>query len=443
MRRLFGTDGVRGVANKELTPDLVLALGRAGGRVLLPSGGEMVVGRDTRLSGPMLEGALVAGLASAGISVRTCGVIPSPAIAFLTLDERAGAGAVISASHNPVADNGVKFFSDQGFKLPAELEERIEDAMADPGGGEPPIGKELGSVSALQGALDRYIEHLTATLDSSLDGVKVVLDCAHGAAYEAAPAAFRAAGAEVVVIHGEPDGARINVDCGSTAPEQAGKTVVAEGAHLGFAFDGDADRVLALDEHGQLIDGDQIIGLLALGLAERGELDTSQVVATVMSNLGFIKAMEANSIDVITAPVGDKHVVEAMNASGAVLGGEQSGHIVFGRHATTGDGILTALQVAQVVAAGSDPLSHIARFFEPYPQVLVNVSVRSKEGLDSAQSLWDEIRSVEDSLGTNGRVLVRASGTEPLVRVMIEASDVEVAHRTAESLAESVRRELA
>jgi phosphoglucosamine mutase len=443
MRRLFGTDGVRGVANKDLTPDLVLALGRAGGRVLLPSGGEVVVGRDTRLSGPMLEGALVSGLSSAGVTVRTCGILPSPAVAFLTVDERAAAGAVISASHNPVADNGVKFFSDEGYKLPAEMEERIEEAMAEPASEELPIGAGVGSVAPLGHALDRYVDHLTGTLETSLAGLKVVLDCAHGAAYEAGPRALRAAGAEVVVIHGEPDGARINVDCGSTAPELAGKAVVAEGAQLGLAFDGDADRVLALDEQGQLVDGDQIIGMLALGMVERGQLDNAQVVATVMSNLGFMKAMEANSIGVITSPVGDKHVVEAMNASGAVLGGEQSGHIVFGQHATTGDGILTALQVAQIVASTQKPLSETARFFEPYPQVLLNVEVTSRESLESAESLWDQIRSVEESLGEDGRVLVRASGTEPVVRVMVEAADAEVARRTAENLAESVRSALA
>ncbi len=439
MTRLFGTDGVRGVANRDLTPDLVLALGRAGGEVLLPSGARVVVGRDTRLSGPMLEGALIAGLASAGASVRSCGVLPSPAVAFLTLDERAGAGAMISASHNPVADNGVKFFSNEGYKLPGELEERIEAAMADPHGDELPVGTALGSVAPLEDALDRYVAHLTGTLETSLAGLKVVLDCAHGASYEAAPTAFRDAGAEVVVIHGEPDGARINVDCGSTAPELAGKAVVAEGAGLGLAFDGDADRVLALDEQGQLVDGDQILGLLALGLAERDELDTAQVVATVMSNLGFIKAMQSRSIGVITSPVGDKHVVEAMNASGAVLGGEQSGHIVFGRHATTGDGILTALQLAQVVAAGSEPMSRVARFFEPYPQILLNVEVRSREGLDSAESLWEEIRSVEGSLGEEGRVLVRASGTEPLVRVMVEAEAEEDARRHVAEVVAAVR----
>jgi phosphoglucosamine mutase len=442
MKRLFGTDGVRGVANKDLTPDLVLALGRAGGSVLLPEGGEVVVGRDTRLSGPMLEGALVAGLSSAGVAVRTCGVLPSPAVAFLTVNERAGAGAVISASHNPVADNGVKFFSDEGYKLPAALEERIEEVMGDPAPEELPVGELVGSVAPLDDAIDRYVDHLTGTLSTSLSGLKVVLDCAHGAAYEAAPKALRAAGAEVVVIHGEPDGARINVDCGSTAPELAGKAVVAEGAQLGLAFDGDADRVLALDEQGQLVDGDQIIGMLALGMAERGELDNAQVVVTVMSNLGFIKAMETNSIGVIISPVGDKHVVEAMNASGAVLGGEQSGHIVFGGHATTGDGILTALQVAQVVASTNKPLSKTARFFEPYPQVLLNVEVGSKESLESADSLWDEIHGIEHTLGEEGRVLVRASGTEPLVRVMVEAAEAEVAHRTAENLAESVRKHL-
>jgi phosphoglucosamine mutase len=442
MPRLFGTDGVRGVANRDLTPDLVLALGRAGGRTLLPSGGEIVVGRDTRLSGPLLEGALVAGLASAGADVLTAGTVPSPAVAFLTLDRRAGAGAVISASHNPVPDNGIKFFTDQGLKLSVAQEEAIEEAMAEPDDVPLPTGTEVGSITSLEDASERYLEHLAGTVSTSLRGMKVVLDCAFGAAFEAAPAAFRAAGAEVVVLHAEPDGERINVDSGSTAPQKAGSAVVAEGADLGFAFDGDADRVLALDEEGRLVDGDQIIGLLALDLAERGELGAGQVVATVMSNLGFIRAMEANAIDVLTAPVGDKNVVEAMNASGAVLGGEQSGHIVFGRHATTGDGILTALQIAQVVARSGKPLSGTARFFEPFPQVLLNVEVAARGRLDSAESLWREINSVEATLGEDGRVLVRESGTEPLVRVMVEAADAEVARRTAEDLAEKVRSSL-
>ena len=437
MGRLFGTDGIRGVANKDLTPDLALALGRAAGRVLLAGGGEIVVGRDTRLSGPMLEEALVAGLCSAGADVRIAGILPTPAVAFLTVDEGAGAGAVISASHNPVADNGIKFFSNEGVKLPMELEDRIEAAMAETGP-DLPTGEKIGSSAELARAVDRYVDHLVGTLDRSLTGLKVVLDCAHGAAFEAAPKAFSAAGADVVSIHTEPDGARINVDCGSTAPEEAGKRVVAEGADLGLAFDGDADRVLALDEHGELVDGDMIIGLLALGMAERDELDGDSVVATVMSNLGFIKGLEDKGIDVVAAPVGDRHVAEAMAQTGAVLGGEQSGHVIFGRHATTGDGVLTGLQLAQLVGASGEPLSRAARFFEPYPQVLINVEVSAKEQLDSADALWEEVRAADARLGDDGRILVRASGTEPLVRVMVEASDAAVARRTAEQLADAV-----
>lgn len=440
MKRLFGTDGVRGVANKELTPDLALALGRAAGFVLARDGGDVVVGRDTRLSGPMLEAALVAGLCSAGVNSALAGIIPTPAIAFLTVDHGARAGAVISASHNPVPDNGIKFFSDEGIKISGNQEEMIESAMAAEAP-ELPTGGGVGTAEVLDGALDHYIDHLLSAIDSPLRGLKVVLDCAYGAAWQAGPRAFREAGAEVISMHAEPDGARINVDCGSTSPTELGRRVVAESADLGLAFDGDADRVLAIDERGEVVDGDRIIAMAAFGMHEAGELKNDIVVATVMANLGFDRALRERGIEVVAAPVGDKFVAEAMAEHGAMLGGEQSGHIIFAAHSTTGDGVLTGLKVAEIVVGSDEPMSRASDVFEPFPQVLINVPVSAKDKLESAEALWEEVKRVEKSLG-DGRVLVRASGTEPLVRVMVEASDPDTAATSASQLAEAVTREL-
>lgn len=436
MTKLFGTDGVRGVANRDLTPDLVLALGRAAGLVAARRG-TVVVGRDTRLSGPMLEAALVAGLCSSGASVRLAGVVPTPAVAFLTLEEKADAGAVISASHNPVPDNGIKFFSSDGYKLGSELEEAIEESMADHPA-DLPTGTALGSAEILDDASDLYVDHLLRSVDTPLAGLRVVLDCAHGAAYEVGPRAFKEAGATVTVLHAEPDGSRINVACGSTDLTELAKQVQAGGADMGFGFDGDADRVLAVDEHGEGVDGDRIIALSALRLKEKGELVKDLVVGTVMANLGFRRTLAEHGIEVLTASVGDRFVVEQMRESGAVLGGEQSGHVIFAEHSTTGDGILTALQVASAVAASDATLSRLAHVFEPFPQVLINVPVKDRAGLEGAEDLWERVREAEASLGEDGRVLLRASGTEQLVRVMVEAEDEEVAQRTARELAGAV-----
>jgi phosphoglucosamine mutase len=441
MTRLFGTDGVRGVANRELTPDLALALGRAAGRALT-EGGEVVVGRDTRVSGGMLEGALVAGLCSTGADVRLTGIIPTPAVAFLTMEEKASAGAVISASHNPIEDNGIKFFSSEGLKISATVEEEIEALMEHPPV-DLPTGVDVGVCDRLDDATDRYVDHVVATLGTPLSGLRVVLDCAFGAAWEAGPRAFEQAGAEVVAINDEPDGARINVACGSTDMTQLSKVVAAEGADLGIAFDGDADRALAVDELGGAIDGDRIIAALAKRWHDQSRLKDALVVVTVMSNLGFVRALQARGIEVIAAPVGDKFVAEEMAARGAVLGGEQSGHVIFGEHSTTGDGILTGLQLAQVVAAADEPLSALANWWEPWPQVLLNVPVAGKERLDQAEAVWDEVRRVEATLGADGRVLIRPSGTEPLVRVMVEAASQDTAEAGAARLADAVRSHLA
>ena len=441
MPRLFGTDGVRGVANKDLTPDLALALGRAAGSVMA-KGGEVVVGRDTRVSGAMLQGALLSGLCSAGVHVRLAGIVPSPAVAFLTIDRGASAGAVISASHNPVQDNGIKFFSRDGLKISGELEDKIERAMQSTDR-DLPHGADVGQATVIEDAMELYLRHVLASVGGSFEsGLKIVLDCAYGAAWAAAPEAFGRAGAEVVAINALNDGTRINVDCGSTNLTALAERVVAERAQLGLAFDGDADRVLAVDERGQQVDGDRLLGLIAVHQHGLGELDNNMVIATVMSNLGFKRALEEKGIEVVFAPVGDKFVASAMAQHGALLGGEQSGHVILGRHSTTGDGILAGLQIADIVSASQRPLSELAHFFEPFPQVLINVAVAAKHRLDAHETIWESVRSAEAALGQDGRVLLRASGTEPVVRVMVEAADPDMAQSVAEGLAESVRAHL-
>ena len=442
MPRLFGTDGVRGVANKDLTPDLALALGRAAGRVLAPSGGQLVIGRDTRVSGPMLESALVAGICSAGADVRLLGVVPTPAVAFLTVDGGALAGGMVSASHNPVPDNGIKFFSHEGMKIPESIEEEIEALIAEPPT-DLPLGTLVGKATDFDSGVDRYVEHVVRSIHAPLNGLRIVLDCAFGSAWKVGPWAAAEAGADVIAMNDEPDGTRINVDCGSTSLTGLAERVVQEGADFGLAFDGDADRVLAVDERGEPVDGDRIIALSAIRMHESGELKNDVVVATVMANLGFRRALEERGIEVIQAPVGDKYVVDAMSTRGAILGGEQSGHIIFSQHATTGDGILAGLKVAEAVITSGQPLSRLAHVFEPVPQVLINVRVGDRDGLESAEALWVEVRRIEDEMGDDGRVLLRPSGTEPLVRVMVEALDEKVARRNAEALAELVGQHLA
>jgi phosphoglucosamine mutase len=438
--RLFGTDGVRGVANRDLTPDLALTLGRAAGSVL-GADGTVVLGRDTRMSGPMLEAALTSGLCSAGVDVALVGVLPTPAVSFMTTDEAALAGGMVSASHNPIDDNGIKFFSAQGTKVTSEIEEQIEAAMEAP----PrllPVGNAVGNARWIAGAADRYVEHLLATVRTPLRGLRVLVDCAFGAAWEVAPRAFEMAGASVIAINAQPDGSRINVDCGSTSLGAVARAVIEHEADLGVALDGDADRVLAVDEQGEQVDGDQILALAAVQLAEAGELERNVVVTTVMANLGLQHALAHRGIEVMTVPVGDRYVSEAMRDTGAILGGEQSGHIIFGAHARTGDGVLAGLQLASIVAAAGQPVSQLVQLFERFPQVLINVAVASKESLDTAEGLWEQVTRVREHLGHNGRVLLRASGTESLVRVMVEAQDEAVAQSSAASLAQAVRDHL-
>jgi phosphoglucosamine mutase len=439
MPKLFGTDGVRGVANVDLTADLALALGRSAGMVLGP--GVVCVGRDTRVSGPMLENALVAGLCSSGIEVRRLGVVPTPAVAYVTVNEGLIAGAMVSASHNPVPDNGIKFFSKDGRKISENQEQSIESLLDRPPA-DLPTGTAVGTATHYEDGVQHYVAHLLSSVDGDLSGMKIVLDCAFGAAYHLGPSIFRDAGAEVIAINAEADGARINVNCGSTSLGQTKDSVLAEGADLGLAFDGDADRVLAVDEKGNEVDGDRIIALSAIAMHDQGTLRNDVVVSTVMANLGFKRALQERGIEVVQAQVGDKYVVEEMQRRDAALGGEQSGHIIFAEHATTGDGILAGLQVARAVRDSGKPLSELAHIFEPVPQVLINVKVASKDKLNDAAGLWEEVARIEAEMGADGRVLLRPSGTEPVVRVMVESVEESTARSNAQRLVDAVHRHL-
>jgi len=450
--RLFGTDGVRGVAGHELTAGLALDLSGAAAAVLgrgapgRPAAARpvAVVGRDPRASGEFLEAAVVAGLASSGVDVLRLGVIPTPGVAYLTGALDAAFGVVISASHNPAADNGIKFFGRGGVKLPEDaIEARFRAAAARTREAALPPA-EFGRVSDAATAHERYLDHLLATLPDQpqppLGGLRVVADCAHGAAYEIAPRALRRAGAEVITIGAEPDGLNINEGCGSTALGTLCAAVVEHGADAGIAYDGDADRCLAVDADGQPLDGDQILTILATGMKEAGRLAGDAVVVTVMSNQGFHLAMRDAGIAVIETPVGDKHVSAAMRDGGYVLGGEQSGHIIMLEHASTGDGVLTSLQLLAAVNRHGVPMAAAAKMMPKYPQVLVNVpgdASRLGSRTDAA------VRRAEAELGGDGRILVRPSGTEPKIRLMIQARDAALAERVIGQLAEEVRRALA
>jgi phosphoglucosamine mutase len=444
--KLFGTDGVRGLANAELTPELALVLGRAVVGVLErehPSPPLVVVGRDPRASGVLLENALVAGIMSAGGQALLTGVLPTPAIAFLTRRYGAAAGAMISASHNAMPDNGIKFFGPEGFKLPDALEERVEAALALVDQGAPrPTGAEVGGLRHADDASEDYLAHLLDGLGEDLRGLEVVVDCANGAAARVAPEAYRRAGASVTAIGAEPDGHNINQCCGSNHPEHVREAVVRAGAAVGLAHDGDADRLVAVDEHGELIDGDVILAITALDERDRGGLPTGTVVTTVMTNLGFRRAMAERGVEVVQTAVGDRYVLETMRSGGHTVGGEQSGHIIFLDRATTGDGILTGLRLLEIMARTRLPLSELARVMRRLPQVLVNVQVRMRDRLAGAEAVWRAVGAEERRLGERGRVLVRASGTEPLVRVMVEAETADDAHATADRLAQVVGAEL-
>ena len=444
----FGTDGVRGIANAELTPELVLALGRAAARVLGEglSGrpGPFLVGRDTRISGPLLQAALSAGLAGEGADVIDLGVVPTPCVAWLSAADGHPA-AMISASHNPFPDNGVKFFLGGGRKLSDEIEDRLEHELdrliVNPPDTPRLTGDALGRLRRGDG-VDRYQAALAATVGAgSLSGISVVLDCANGAASQVAPPVLRSLGAQVKVIHDTPDGININDGSGSTHPEELQRQVVAHGADIGLAFDGDADRVLAVDAAGALVDGDQLIAICALDRRERGTLPGETVVVTVMSNLGFRHAMTAHGIAMVETDVGDRYVLEEMERGGWGLGGEQSGHIIFGDLATTGDGLLTGLQVLDVMKRTGRSLADLAGVMVRLPQVLRNVPVAARKPSLNGQVMV-AVKAVGDDLGERGRVLVRASGTEAVVRVMVEAVTAEEAEAACDVLCDAVRRSL-
>ncbi len=443
MGRLFGTDGVRGVANSELTPELAFKLGEAAGHFLGERGrGRIVVGMDTRLSGDMLEAALVAGICSSGASALRAGIVPTPAVAFLTRDLGADGGVVISASHNPAEYNGIKFFDRDGFKLPDEIEDEIEEFLVADRTWDRPTGDGVGHAAAVADAAERYIAHAVATVPGRLDGLRIAIDCGHGAASVATPAAFEALGAVVETLNCHWSGTDINLGCGSTHLAVIADAVRNGSFDLGIAHDGDADRVLAVDETGAVIDGDAIMVVCAIDLLERGALAGDTVVATVMSNLGFEVALRERGITVVKTRVGDRYVLDQMRASGAVFGGEQSGHVIFLDHATTGDGLITALQLAAVVHRSGRPLSEQASVMKHFPQVLENVPVAHRELLSGSSAIAEAVRVAEATLADTGRVLVRASGTEPLVRVMVEAADEDQARSIAERIADVVRVEL-
>jgi phosphoglucosamine mutase len=440
--RLFGTDGVRGLANADLGPELAMAIAVAAVRTLVAADSShqplALVGRDPRASGEMLEAAVVAGLASAGANVVRVGVLPTPGVAYLTAEVNADLGVMISASHNPMPDNGIKLFAAGGHKLPDEIEDNIERLIGGDIGWNRPVGAEVGRIHDLIDGAEHYVGHLVAAAPHPLDGLKVVLDCANGAASDIGPEVFRQAGAEVIAIHAEPDGLNINDGCGSTHLDSLKAAVVEHGADLGFAFDGDADRCLAVDAEGAEVDGDQLMAILALSMKDSGSLTEDTLVATVMSNLGLKIAMREAGIELIEAKVGDRYVLEELRTRGLALGGEQSGHLIVPSHATTGDGVLSGLLVASRAAATGRPLAELAAVVRKLPQVLVNVRVGNKS-VTRDPSVAAAVAAAEEQLAGEGRVLLRPSGTEPLVRVMVEASTHDAAQKIADELAATVR----
>jgi phosphoglucosamine mutase len=442
MGRLFGTDGVRGLANGDLTPELAMAVATAATQVLVESDTShrpvALVGRDPRASGEMLEAAVVAGLTSAGADVLRVGIVPTPAVAFLTADTEADLGVVLSASHNPMPDNGIKLFGRGGLKLPDVVEDAVEAHLNQPA--TRPTGADVGRVRELPDGAASYAEHLLKALPHRLDGLRLVVDCAHGAAATIAPDVYRRAGATVTAIGAEPDGVNINEGCGSTHLEPLIAAVRTTGADIGIAHDGDADRCLAVDAEGALIDGDAILAICALALLEAGELREDTVVATVMSNLGFHHAMREHGIAVLTTPVGDRYLLEALREGRLSLGGEQSGHLVFADHATTGDGLLTALWLLSRMAATGRSAAQLAGVVQRLPQVLLNVRVTDKARVSVAREVNDAVAAASAQLGSDGRVLLRPSGTEQLVRVMVEARTEAEAGEVARTLAEIVAR---
>ena len=440
---LFGTDGIRGLANVDLTAELALDVAVAAAHILVENSNQRpraIVGQDSRASGEFLEAAVVAGLTSAGVDVYRVGIVPTPAVAFLVANTGADLGVMISASHNPMPDNGIKLFQRDGEKLADDVEALVEARIGEPW--QRPIGADVGRVINDDQLVDNYIEHLLSTIDISLTGLKVVVDCANGASSFTAPIALTKAGAEVIAIANTPDGWNINDGVGSTHLDYLRNAVLKNGADVGIAHDGDADRCLAIDATGAEIDGDVIMAILAKGFKAQGKLKANTVVGTVMSNLGFMHAMAESGIEVVTTAVGDRYVLEAMLQSDFNLGGEQSGHVIMRDHANTGDGLLTALQLLAEVKRSGQTLQELSRVMVRFPQVLINVKDVAQDRLKTSTVIADAVKAAEVELGSNGRVLLRASGTEPLVRVMVEAQSDAVAQGVAEKLAQVVEAEL-
>jgi len=446
MARMFGTDGVRGVANVELTSELAFKLGQAGARVLAKTSSgtpTVLIGKDTRISGDMLECALAAGICSVGANAVFAGVIPTPAIAYLTRKYKASAGVVISASHNPAKYNGIKFFSGTGFKLPDEVEDEIE-ALIESGVTDLPGGDAVGKITYATEAIADYADFAASTIDCTLDGLKIAVDCANGASYKVAPAVLERLGAKVTVISNQPNGININAKCGSTYLENVGEFVRGGDYDIGVAFDGDADRVLITDSQGNEIDGDKIMAALALQLKSEGKLKNNTLVATVMSNMGLFIMAEKNGINVLKTKVGDRYVLEEMMAGGHIIGGEQSGHIILSDHNTTGDGLVSALQFLSTMKKTGKSAAQLASVMEKLPQVLINVKVDNakKAGLDGDEEIAARIKAAEDVLAGTGRVLIRPSGTEPKIRVMLEGSDEALIQKEAEAIAAIIKERL-
>ncbi len=448
MKRLFGTDGVRGTANQDpMTSEMALRIGRAAAHLFRDSARRhrIVIGKDTRLSGYMIESALTAGLCSMGVDVLLVGPVPTPGIAFLTRSLRADAGVVISASHNPYEDNGIKFFGRDGFKLPDDMEQRMEELIFS-GAVEAirPTAAEIGKAFRIDDAIGRYNEFVKSSIPRGMDlaGLRVVVDCANGAAYRIGPHILTELGADVISLYDQPNGTNINHGCGSLHPKVISRAVVANRARVGIAFDGDADRLILCDEAGTIVDGDAVMAICALWMKQEGRLKHNTLVATVMSNLGLERAMQEAGITLVRAPVGDRYVMEKMLAGGFNLGGEQSGHVIFLDHNTTGDGLITALQVLAIMRQTGKPLSELAACMKTYPQVLVNVRVKERKDLATIPAIAERIASLENRLDGHGRLLVRYSGTEPKVRIMIEGEQQDEIKALADDLAAIIREHL-
>ena len=443
MPKLFGTDGIRGIANDDLSPELAFNLGRVGSLFLAPGGkGKFVVGKDTRISGDLLEAALTAGILSTGSDVLKVDVMPTAAIAYLARHLRADGGVVISASHNPAEYNGIKFFDGAGFKLSSDQEEEVEKLLAGSTPGGLVTGGQVGTILEVKEAAELYIDHLASTISGDLEGFRVAIDCANGAAYKVAPAILERLKAKVSVFCADPDGLNINKDCGSTHPDDLQDFVSSSDVDLGLAYDGDADRVIAIDEKGEVVDGDFIMAICALHYKKKNDLPNDTVVTTVMTNMGFDLALSQAGIKVLKTNVGDRYVLEEMVRKKVALGGEQSGHIIFLGDATTGDGIVTSLKLMAVLKELKRPFSEVKRVMSRLPQVLLNVKVDHKEKLSEVKRVWDEIERAESKLNGKGRILVRPSGTEEVVRVMVEAREDREARTVAQAISGIIKEEL-